>query len=218
MARQLVNLDKLAEAQEAADAAQEAAMLAADKVAEAIARVTPDAKPVPKLRGRRQPLATHIIEIGRKLIEAKELLNHGEWLPWLQEHCVLSERTANRYMAVARSGVEIRQVADLGRVAAASQALSGEPDQPVVVEAATVEPPPAASATQAGSPAASQGPVPFDKVPGEHSLITSMRRHGIEPTRQNAIRLAWGRDVPDEEWTPEHEEQLPPELQEGKPG
>jgi hypothetical protein len=46
MARQIVNLGKLTEAQEAADAAMEAATLAAEKVAEVV-RITadPEAKP-----------------------------------------------------------------------------------------------------------------------------------------------------------------------------
>lgn len=56
--------------------------------------------------------------------------------------------------------------------------------------------------------------MPFRKVPGEHPIITSMKRHGIEPTRANAIRLLHGRDVPEIEWTGEHEFDLPPELRE----
>lgn len=45
MIRKIVNLDKLAEAQEAADAAQEAAALAAEKVAEALAIARPNRPP-----------------------------------------------------------------------------------------------------------------------------------------------------------------------------
>ncbi len=44
----------------------------------------------------------HQIETGKVLIEAKGLLRHGEWLPWLHEHCSCSESTANRYMRAAR--------------------------------------------------------------------------------------------------------------------
>ena len=40
------------------------------------------------------------IEIGRRLKEAKELLAHGEWLPWLERETDFSERTAQRYMRV----------------------------------------------------------------------------------------------------------------------
>lgn len=41
------------------------------------------------------------ISAGEKLIEAKALLKHGTWLPWLAEHCELSERQAQRYMRLA---------------------------------------------------------------------------------------------------------------------
>jgi hypothetical protein len=41
---------------------------------------------------------------GRALLEVKELLKHGEWLPWLEANCPgLSESTAKRYMRVAKS-------------------------------------------------------------------------------------------------------------------
>ena len=40
------------------------------------------------------------IEIGRRLVEAKELLTHGEWLPWLKKETEFSERSAQDYMRV----------------------------------------------------------------------------------------------------------------------
>ena len=43
------------------------------------------------------------ILIGQRLTEAKALLKHGEWLPWLNEHCFLSERQAQKYMRIARA-------------------------------------------------------------------------------------------------------------------
>jgi hypothetical protein len=36
----------------------------------------------------------HAIAAGELLIEAKDRLKHGEWLPWLKDHCTISERTA----------------------------------------------------------------------------------------------------------------------------
>ncbi|TGE37143.1 DUF3102 domain-containing protein [Desulfosporosinus fructosivorans] len=36
------------------------------------------------------------VEVGRRLKEAKEMLQHGEWLKWLEE----SERTAQRFLLV----------------------------------------------------------------------------------------------------------------------
>ena len=49
--------------------------------------------------GRRVTLLCGI-EIGRRLVEAKELLNHGEWLPWLKRETDFSERSAQNYMKV----------------------------------------------------------------------------------------------------------------------
>jgi DNA repair exonuclease SbcCD ATPase subunit len=49
--------------------------------------------------GRRVTLLCGI-EIGRRLKEAKELLAHGEWLPWLEKETDFSDRTAQRYMRV----------------------------------------------------------------------------------------------------------------------
>jgi len=64
MARQVVNLDKLAEAQEAVDAAMEAATLAAEKVAEAL-RVTtdPDAQAARWQRGSKTQVTLSIAQI-----------------------------------------------------------------------------------------------------------------------------------------------------------
>jgi Protein of unknown function (DUF3102) len=39
----------------------------------------------------------HAIAVGALLIEAKELVAHGEWLPWLQANCRVSERSAQVY-------------------------------------------------------------------------------------------------------------------------
>jgi hypothetical protein len=45
----------------------------------------------------------HAIAAGSLLIEAKKQLAHGQWLPWLRDHCGVPERTAQAYMRVARS-------------------------------------------------------------------------------------------------------------------
>ena len=49
--------------------------------------------------GRRVTLLCGI-EIGRRLVEAKDLLKHGEWLPWLERETEISDRQAQRYMKV----------------------------------------------------------------------------------------------------------------------
>ena len=60
-----------------------------------------------------------ILTIGRCLMEAKEMLPHGEWLPWLNERVELSERTAQKFMKLAREWSNPNTLADLG----ASKAL-----------------------------------------------------------------------------------------------
>lgn len=43
-----------------------------------------------------------VIEIGRRLTEAKAQLKHGEWLPWLREKVEFSETSAQNFMRIAR--------------------------------------------------------------------------------------------------------------------
>lgn len=40
------------------------------------------------------------IEIGRRLVEAKEMLQHGEWGEWLEKEVDYSQRTANNLMKI----------------------------------------------------------------------------------------------------------------------
>ena len=61
-----------------------------------------------------------ILGIGQRLIEAKEMLPHGEWLPWLNEQVEFSERTARNFMRLAREWTNRQTLADLG----ASKALT----------------------------------------------------------------------------------------------
>lgn len=61
-----------------------------------------------------------IIEIGKRLLEAKAQLGHGEWLPWLREKVDISERRAQEFMQIAREYSKSAEIADLG----ASKALA----------------------------------------------------------------------------------------------
>ena len=61
-----------------------------------------------------------IIEIGKRLLEAKAQLCHGEWLPWLREKVEFSEVTAQRFMRIAKEYGKPSLVTDLG----ASKALA----------------------------------------------------------------------------------------------
>lgn len=67
----------------------------------------------------KQQAGAAILEIGRRLNEAKAQLSHGEWLPWLEEKVEFSEVTAQRFMRLAREYENPSLVTDLG----ASKAL-----------------------------------------------------------------------------------------------
>lgn len=61
-----------------------------------------------------------ILTIGQRLAEAKAMLDHGEWLPWLTERVEFSERSAQNFMRLARKWSNPQTLADLG----ASKALT----------------------------------------------------------------------------------------------
>jgi len=80
----------------------------------------------------------HAIAAGELLIEAKALLKHGQWLPWLADHCAISDRTAQLYMRCAKNSSAIEAntqcVADLTLNEAAAilmlkRAESADPDE-----------------------------------------------------------------------------------------
>lgn len=45
--------------------------------------------------------ATGIIEIGKRLTEAKEQLPHGEWGKWLEKKVEFTQRAAQKFMRIA---------------------------------------------------------------------------------------------------------------------
>lgn len=48
-----------------------------------------------------QQAATNMIEVGKRLIQAKEKVGHGEWGNWLKDNFNFTHRTATRFMQVA---------------------------------------------------------------------------------------------------------------------
>lgn len=58
------------------------------------------------------------IEAGHALAEAKALVGHGGWLHFIADAGV-PERTAQRYMTLARSGLKSDTVSDLGGITGA---------------------------------------------------------------------------------------------------
>ena len=76
----------------------------------------------------KQQAGAAILEIGTRLIEAKQALQHGEWQAWLEERVDFSVRTAQRFMKVAEGYGKSDTVTLLGtRKALALLAL--EPDE-----------------------------------------------------------------------------------------
>lgn len=55
-----------------------------------------------------------ILTIGQRLIEAKAMLEHGEWLPWLNEKVEFSQQTANRFMRLAKEWTNYSALSNLG--------------------------------------------------------------------------------------------------------
>ncbi len=69
-------------------------------------------------RDAAQSAVDHAVMAGQLLLEAKDGIPHGQWLPWLNGHCDVAERTAQTYMRLARELSKIepekaQRVADL---------------------------------------------------------------------------------------------------------
>ena len=62
----------------------------------------------------KQTAGAAILEIGKRLNEAKAQLDHGEWTAWLSEKVEFSEASAQRFMRLAREYSNPSPVTDLG--------------------------------------------------------------------------------------------------------
>lgn len=88
----------------------------------------------------KQRVSEDFVELGQRLCEAKELLPHGAWLPWLEQRVQFSERTAQKFMQLAREYESNPKLAsDLGSEKAfALLALPMEEREKIAAEGATV--------------------------------------------------------------------------------
>jgi hypothetical protein len=75
------------------------------------------------------------VEIGKRLLQVRELLPHGQWLPWLREHFDWSEQTARNYMNAA-SGMGRRKLEGLAIEPSALYALTAPSADPEALDAA----------------------------------------------------------------------------------
>jgi hypothetical protein len=120
------------------------------------------------------------MDAGHRLIEAKELVPHGQWASWLQTNCHLSARTARRYMQLARSGLETATVADLGIRGAAEAIAKRKPE----AEAEPADDGPLAGLSQAALDEAAEKPFIDDedlaqaaRLPEDEQAAYLQRRH-----------------------------------------
>jgi hypothetical protein len=82
-----------------------------------------------RLLGKRT--VADIIEIGRRLTECKDIVGHGNWLPWLEREFDWSDSTALNFMRVYELGKSVT-AADLD-FPLRSLYLLGQPSTPVEV-------------------------------------------------------------------------------------
>jgi len=63
-----------------------------------------------KILQLKQRTAENIIEIGEEFIRVKENLKHGQFLKWLEQEVEFSDRTAQRFMAIASGRLRIEDM------------------------------------------------------------------------------------------------------------
>lgn len=92
---------------------------------------TPDliAAEIESIKGQtRHAILQNSVEIGRRLVEVKALLPHGEWGPWLEGAVDYSQSTANNLMAIYREyGGKLDTLGNL--TYSKALALLGMPDE-----------------------------------------------------------------------------------------
>ena len=62
----------------------------------------------------KEQVGAGIIEIGKRLIQAKELVGHGNWLNYLKEKVDFSVMTANKFMRIANEYSNVKSTLLLG--------------------------------------------------------------------------------------------------------
>ena len=83
--------------------------------------------------------AQNIIEIGKRLIEVKNNLPHGEYLNWLENKVDFSDRTARNFMKVATTFSNWKPVANLGTRKLLALAGLDEEDRQEVMQDNNIE-------------------------------------------------------------------------------
>jgi hypothetical protein len=66
-----------------------------------------------EIRRLGKQVVSDVIEIGRLLVESKELVGHGDWLPWLSREFHWSDKTAERLMQVHKLSLKNDNLSNL---------------------------------------------------------------------------------------------------------
>ena len=67
-----------------------------------------------EIRHHKKQAETSFLEMGRLLLEAKEMVKHGEWIPWLRDNFDMSQRTAQKLMELSREFGKASSISFLG--------------------------------------------------------------------------------------------------------
>lgn len=70
-----------------------------------------------------------VVEIGKRLLEAKQCLPHGAWGEWLKNEVDFSERTAQNCMRIAKEYTNPQLIADIGNSASKAIMLLSMPEE-----------------------------------------------------------------------------------------
>ena len=86
-----------------------------------------------------QTALRHAMQAGRLLLEVKNKLPHGEFLPWIEKNLTFSDRTARVYMQVARNDRFLKMQQRDNSTLTIDEAIEiiAEKERPKVVEAPT---------------------------------------------------------------------------------
>ncbi|SLM31132.1 hypothetical protein MTBBW1_2730002 [Desulfamplus magnetovallimortis] len=77
-----------------------------------------------------------IVAIGNELIQIKEKLGHGNWLPWIEKCFEGSERTAQSFMQAAKKHSNTHHGADLNCNTRATRTLAAKSTSNDILDAA----------------------------------------------------------------------------------
>jgi hypothetical protein len=137
------------------------------------------------------------IECGRVLTEAKALVDHGQWLPWLKANTKVDPRTAQRWMRFAKNADAV-----LAKCATSADLTFAEIDRDLSTAAATADGAPADVRDFAEKVASLRSAVGVcaDSIETELRLlerIATRKRQGR--TRDLLARIDYAEQHPDED-------------------